>query len=49
MASSNMYYADPTEAEKFAAELLQKGGLTNEDAQVMARCLVLADVRGVVS
>ncbi|CAG7972013.1 unnamed protein product [Penicillium salamii] len=47
MASSARYYADPPAAGKFAAELLEKAGLSQEDAKSMSDCLVLADVRGV--
>lgn len=36
-------------ASKYATELLVKAGLSEEDAKLMADCLVLADVRGVVS
>jgi len=43
------YYADPTTASKYATELLVKAGLSEKDAKSMADCLVLADVRGVVS
>jgi len=42
------YYADPATASKYAAELLVKAGLSEEDAKSMADCLVSADVRGVV-
>jgi LDH2 family malate/lactate/ureidoglycolate dehydrogenase len=44
------YYADPAEAENFAAALLRVGGgLPQDEAQLMAKCLVQADLRGVVS
>lgn len=43
------YYADPATATEYATELLVKAGLSEEDAKSMADCLVLADVRGVVS
>lgn len=49
MASST-YYADPKQAEDFATQLLvQGGGLPEEQARLMAACLVQADLRGVVS
>ncbi len=35
--------------EDFVAELFARGGLTDDDAVVVARCLVEADARGVVS
>ncbi|KAL4972761.1 Malate/L-lactate dehydrogenase [Aspergillus desertorum] len=47
MASPTRHYAEPAEAEKFATALLIKAGLCEEDAHLMADCLVLADVRGV--
>ena len=47
---SSTYYVDPAEAETFAASLLVKGGgLPKDQAQLMAKCLVQADLRGVVS
>lgn len=48
MASQARYYAKPSEAQDFAAQLLLKAGLPQEHADLMARCLVQADVRGVV-
>lgn len=47
--SSTAYYAKPNEAVAFAKSLLVKSGLPDEDATIMADCLVLADTRGVVS
>ena len=49
MASSVRYYTDPSVAEAFAALVLEKAGLPRADASLMAKCLVQADVRGVVS
>lgn len=49
MASSTRYYASPEDAEVFASIVLEKAGLPNRDAILMAKCLVEADVRGVVS
>lgn len=49
MASQARYYAKPSEAQDFAAQLLLKAGLPQEHADLMAKCLVQADVRGVVS
>lgn len=47
---ANAYYAHPAEAEAFAAALLHAGaGLPEDEAQLMAKCLVQADIRGVVS
>lgn len=48
MASQARYYARPSEAQDFAAQLLLKAGLPQEHADLMAKCLVQADVRGVV-
>lgn len=48
MASQARYYAKPSEAQDFAAQLLLKAGLPQEHADLMAKCLVQADVRGVV-
>ncbi|WYZ43985.1 hypothetical protein EsH8_VII_000421 [Colletotrichum jinshuiense] len=45
--SSTAYYAKPNEAVAFAKSLLVKSGLPEEDATIMADCLVLADTRGV--
>jgi hypothetical protein len=49
MASSARYYANPSAAEAFATLVLEKAGLPKTDAGLMAKCLVQADVRGVVS
>jgi hypothetical protein len=49
MTSSARYYADPSAAEAFATLVLEKAGLPETDAGLMAKCLVQADVRGVVS
>lgn len=48
MASQARYYVKPSEAQDFAAQLLLKAGLPQEHADLMAKCLVQADVRGVV-
>ncbi|KAJ6012647.1 malate dehydrogenase [Penicillium canescens] len=47
MESSTRYYANPAAAATFAIGLLEKAGLSPEDAKTMADCLVLADIRGV--
>jgi LDH2 family malate/lactate/ureidoglycolate dehydrogenase len=48
MASQTRYYAKPTEAAAFAQSLLVKSGLSEEHAELMSKCLVQADTRGVV-
>ncbi|TDZ14239.1 L-sulfolactate dehydrogenase [Colletotrichum orbiculare MAFF 240422] len=45
--ASTRYYARPSEAEAFAKSLLVKSGLPEDDATLMAGCLVQADTRGV--
>lgn len=45
--SDTRFYVSPNDATRFAYEILIKSGLNQEDATVMARCLVLSDVRGV--
>lgn len=45
---STSHFADPEEAQAFALKLLVEAGLPTDDAELMAKCLVLADVRGVV-
>jgi LDH2 family malate/lactate/ureidoglycolate dehydrogenase len=42
-----MVYVSPDEAEAFAEALLTAHGMTDEDARIVAHCLVLADLRGV--
>lgn len=49
MSSSESHYIAPDAAASFAKAVLIKGGLSEDDAQMMANCLVQADVRGVVS
>lgn len=49
MASETRYYAKPAEATEFATALLAKAGLPEDHASLMAKCLVQADIRGVVS
>lgn len=49
MASPAQYFAKPTEASRFAKVLLEKAGLPEDEAALMADCLVQADTRGVVS
>jgi hypothetical protein len=49
MASATQYYAKPGDAETFASIVLKKAGLPAAEAELMAKCLVQADVRGVVS
>lgn len=45
---SAVHYAIPEEAQAFAQKLLVGAGLPIEEAGLMAKCLVLADIRGVV-
>lgn len=45
---STIHYAIPEEAQAFAQKLLAGAGLPADEAALMAKCLVLADVRGVV-
>lgn len=43
-----IHYAIPEEAQVFAQRLLVGAGLPIDEAGLMAKCLVLADIRGVV-
>lgn len=45
---ASRYYANPAEARTFAKALLTKSGLPEDHAELMAKCLVEADTRGVV-
>lgn len=45
--SNQRYYADPAKAATFAVTVLEKAGLSGDQAKMMAHCLVQADVRGV--
>ncbi|KAF9628928.1 malate/L-lactate dehydrogenase [Lasiodiplodia theobromae] len=47
MSSSESHYIAPDAAASFAKAVLIKGGLSEDNAQMMANCLVQADVRGV--
>ncbi|KAF7547233.1 hypothetical protein G7Z17_g7872 [Cylindrodendrum hubeiense] len=47
MASQTRYYASPADARVFAHSLLVKSGLPDDHADLMAKCLVEADTRGV--
>ncbi|KAI8311526.1 L-sulfolactate dehydrogenase [Colletotrichum sp. SAR11_59] len=47
MSTPACYYAKPSEAVTFAKTLLAKSGLPEDDASLMAECLVQADTRGV--
>ncbi|KAK1449562.1 malate/L-lactate dehydrogenase [Colletotrichum melonis] len=47
MSTPARYYANPSKAVTFAKTLLVKSGLPEDDATLMAECLVQADTRGV--
>ncbi|KAJ0268960.1 hypothetical protein COL940_012883 [Colletotrichum noveboracense] len=47
MSTLARYYAKPSDAITFAKTLLVKSGLPEDDASLMAECLVQADTRGV--
>jgi LDH2 family malate/lactate/ureidoglycolate dehydrogenase len=45
--AKRMFYADPKEADAFGRRLLIAHGLPEEDAAIVAGCLVRADLRGI--
>jgi len=46
-ASGSMVYVAPDAAKAFARRLLIANGLSDEDAEVVADCLVRTELRGV--